>query len=51
MKNETQHIIYERLFICNTSATHQQIHKNWGTGKLHSLGHRTATLIQSRSLC
>jgi hypothetical protein len=26
--NETQHIIYERLFICSTSATHQHIHKN-----------------------
>jgi hypothetical protein len=44
--NETQHIIYERLFICSTSATHQHIHKNIWTGELQSFGHRAATLVQ-----
>jgi len=43
--NETQHIIYECLFICNTSVTHQHIHKKIRTGELQSLGRRTATLV------
>jgi len=39
--NETQHKIYEPLFICNTSATHEHIYKNIWTGELHTVAWAT----------
>jgi hypothetical protein len=39
--NETQHIIYERLFICNTSVTDQHIHKKIWAAELHTVAWAT----------
>jgi hypothetical protein len=48
--NETQHIIYERLFIYNTGATHQHIqHEHWQITYSQPI-HDTEGVVQTPAL-